>query len=333
MTILDSELQCFKSAVVGDTSANGGRMSNVQVISGVVQNVWPHVLKAERDAGSSKFRKLFYKVANDADETLLAAQHWLDAPTAAGDYVTAWPGTQRDTQADITGSERKYGCANLQANAVLGASTLVVEVENAALTGMFVNGDTIRVTDKATPSSLTGNEELHTISGVPVVAGLQVTITIAGVLANNYTTAAGGRVMSIYSFGDIACAVDNWVETGAGTYDEATYPVRCDNIGTREETWTLTFSDAGNFTVSGDTVGSLGAGTILADFAPLNPAFSKPYFTLDFEGFGGTWAAGNTIVFQTHPAARSMWEKRVVPAGSASLANNKVTSVTSGESA
>ena len=334
MTILDSELQCYKSTTVNDTAANGGRMSNTQVISGVVQNVWPHVLKAERDAGSTKYRKLFYKIANDADETLLSSQLWLDAPTAAGDHVVMFAGTQRNTQADITGSERKYGAANLQANAVLGSNTLVVVVEDATLTGMFVNGDTIRVTDKLTPSSLTGNEEIHTINGVPVVSGTQVTITTTAVLANNYTTVAGGRVMALYNFGDVKCVVDNWVETSAaGTYDETTYPVRCDNIGTIEQTLTLTFSDASNFTVSGDTVGSLGAGTILADFAPQNPAFSKPYFTLDFEGFGGTWAAGNTIVFQTHPAAVPIWEKRVVPAASASLANNKVTSCVSGESA
>jgi len=333
MTILDSELKCYKSATVNDTAANGGRMSNVQVISGVVQNVWPHVLKAERDAGSTKYRKLFYKVANDADETLFSAQLYFDAPTAAGDYVVMFAGTQRNTQADITGSERKYGAANLQTNAVAGSNTLVVTVEDASLTAMFVNGDTIRVTDKLTPTSATGNEELHIINGVPVVAGLQVTITTTAVLANNYTTAAGGRVMSIYNYGDVKCVADNWVETGAGTYDETTYPVICDNIGTIEQTWTLTFSDATNYTISGDTVGSLGAGSISTDFSPPNPDFSKPYFTLEHEGFGGTWAAGNTIVFQTHPAAVPIWEKRVVPTGAGSLANNKVTAVISGESA
>ena len=333
MTILDSELKCYKSAVVDDTTANGGRLSSTLVTSGVVQNVWPHVLKAERDAGSTKYRKLFFKVANDVDEALLSAQLYIDAPTAAGDYVVMFAGTQRNTQADITGSERKYGAANLQTNAVAASNTLVVTVEDAALTGMFVNGDTIRVTDKLTPTSVSGNEEIHVINGVPVVAGTQVTITTTAVLANNYTTAAGGRVMSIYNYGDVTCVVDNWVETGAGTYDETGYPVVCDNIGTIEQTWTLTFSDATNYTIAGDTVGAVGAGTILVDFAPSNPAFSKPYFTMEFEGFGGTWATGNTIVFQTHPAAVPIWEKRVVPAGAGSLANNKVTAVISGESA
>lgn len=334
MTILDSELQCFKSAVVNDTTANGGRLSATRVISGVVQNVWPHVLKAERDAGSTKYRKLFFKVSNDADETLLSAQLFLDGPTAAGDYVTMFAATQRNTRADITGAERKYGAALLQADAGAGSSTLVLEVEHADLAGMFLDGDTVRVTNKATPTSGTGTEELVTVSGEPVVAGTQVTLTLAAPLANAYSTASGSRAASVYNVGDVLCTFDNWVETtAAGTYDETVYPPILDNIGTVEQTWTLTFSDATNFTVAGDTVGSVGAGNISTNFTPNNPDWSKPYFTLDAAGFGGTWANGNTIVFQTHPAAVPVWEKRVVPAGTATMANNRVTAVFMGESA
>jgi len=333
MTILDSELKLYKSLVVNDTTANGGRISANVVTSGVVNNVWPNVLKAERDAGSIKYRKLFAKVANDADETLLAAELWLDAPTAASDYQVIFAGTQRDTQVNITGAERKFGCASLQTNATATQSTLVVEVEDPALTGMFAAGDKIRVTDKPTITGA-GNEETLTISGAPVVVGSQVTITTSTSLANSYTVAAGGRVMSIYAYGTVVCTTTNWVETSvAGTYDESAYPIVNDNIGTIEQTWTMTFSDAANFTVAGDTVGAVGSGSTAANFIPTNADFSKPYFTMAALGFGGTWAAGNTIVFQTHPAAIPFWEKRVVPAGAASLSGNKVTAVFSGESA
>ncbi len=334
MTILNSELKFYKSATVDDTAANGGRMSANEIISGVVQNVFPHVLKAERDAGSTKYRKLFCKVQNDNDETLLGAQFWFDKPTAADDWCVMWPGTQRDAQGDITGSERIYGCAALSADAAAGGSTLVVEVEDASLVGIFQDGDTIRVTDKDTPDSTTGNEEFHTISGAPVVSGTEVTITIAGTLASDYTVASSSRAMSVYEPGDVLCSVDNWVETSVGgTYDEGAYPVITDNIGTVEQTWTLTFTDANSYTVSGDTVGDVGSGNISADFAPQNPDWSKPYFTLESAGFGGTWAAGDTIVFQTHPAAVPIWEKRVVPAGAASFANNAIIIVMAGESA
>jgi hypothetical protein len=334
MSIVTAELQFFRSATVTDTTANGGRLSATQITSGAIANVFPHAMAAERSAGSTKRRKLFLKCSNDADETLYAPWACLDGPTAADDYVYFHVGTQRDTAADITGSERKYGAGQLKTTVTAGGSTLVVTVENAALTGIFQNGDRIRVTNKATPTSGTGTEEEHVISGAPSVSGVDVTLTLATTLANGYTAGVGTKIASVYKpSADLTCTVDNWVETGAGTYNEATYPVVCDNIGTVEQTWTLTFSDATNYTVVGDQIGSVGSGTVGADFAPSNGSWTKPYFTLRSAGFGGTWAAGNTIVFQTHPAAIAIWETRVIPAGSASLAGNAATLIFGGETA
>lgn len=333
MTILESELKLYKSSVVDDTAANGGRMSANLVVSGVSQNVWPNVFKAERDAGSTKYRKLFFKVANDADETGLAAGLHVFLPTAGGDHQMIFAATQRDTQGDITGSERKYGCAYLQSDAAAGSSTLVVTVEDASLTGMYQSGDTVRVTQQVTLGGA-GNLEDLVIASAPVVVGNQVTITTTTLLVNSYTVALGGRVAAIYSFGNVQCTVDNWVETSAaGTYDEGVFPLIMDNIGTVEQTWTRTHSDATSFTVSGDTLGAVGSGTIGVNFSPINPDFSKPYFTLEALGNGGTWASGDTIVFQTHPAVIPFWEKRVVPPGCASLSGNKVTVAVELESA
>jgi hypothetical protein len=332
MTILAAELQFFLPATVTDTTANGGRISAAAITSGAVANVFPHVFSAERTAGSTKRRKLFLKVSNDADETLFAPWVCLDGPTAAQDYVYFHVGTQRDTAADITGSERKYGAAPLKTTVTAGGSTITVTVENVALTGIYQNGDTVRITDKATPSSGTGNEELVTINGAPSVSGSDVTMTLSTALVNGY--AAGSKVASVYRPGtDLACTISNWAETGAGTYNETTYPVIRDNIGTIEQTWTLTFTDATHFTVVGDTVGSVGSGQVSTNFSPNNPSFTKPYFTLEAAGFGGTWATNNTIVWQTHPAALPIWETRVVPAGAASLAANSATLIFGGETA
>lgn len=331
MTILPSELKAFYPATISDGAGNGGRISFNAITSAALQNVFPHVFKSERLVGSIKHRKIFYRAANDADETLFAPSLRLHAPTAGGDYVYFRVGSQRNTQGDLTGSERKYGVGTLKTTVTAGGSTLVVTVEAAALTGIFHAGDTIRITDKATPSG-TGNEEELTISGTPTVSGLDVTITTATALANGYA-AALTYVASVYPGGDLVATVDNWVETGAGTYDETTSPVLLDHIGTAEQTWTLTFTDATNFTVIGDTIGSVGSGTIGSDFAPVNSAVSKPYFTLRSTGWGGTWAAGNTIVFQTHPNAIPIWETRVVPPSCPSMAGNGITSVFEGETA
>ncbi len=334
MTILSTELLFYLPDVSNDTTLNGGRMTANQAISGVVNNIWPNVLKAERTAGSTKYRKLFSKNANDADLTLLSPQVWLDVVTAADDWITFLAGTQRNTQADLLGTERLYGCATLNTDITAGGSAIIVDVEDTSIVGIFADGDTIRLTDMATPDATTGNEEFLTITGAPVVSGTTITITVVEAIANSYTVAGGTRVMSVYSPADVACSVDNWVLTSsAGLYDNASYPPITDNIGTIEQTWTLTFADATTFSVSGDIVGAVGSGTITADFIPSNPDFTKPYFTLEYAGFSGTWAGGDTIVWQTHPASIPIWEKRVVPALAASLSGNNTTLVISGESA
>ena len=333
MTILDSELRAYYPATISDAAGNGGRISFNQITSGALQNVFPHVFRAERISGSTKRRKVFFRNVNDADETLYSPSIRLHAPTPGDDYVYFHVGTQRDTQADITGSERKYGVGLLKTLAASGSSTLVVTVEAAAIAGIFQNGDSLRVTNKATPTSSTGTEEEVTVSGAPAVVGDEVTLTLAAALTN--TWAVGASVQSVYSpAGDLTGSVDNWVETSsAGVFDEVAHPVTCDHIGTAEQTWTLTFTDATHFTVVGDTIGSVGSGTTGADFAPTNPDVAKPYFTLPSAGWGGTWAAGQTIVFQTHPPAIAIWQTRVVPAAAASMAGNGITAVFEGETA
>lgn len=322
MTILQTELKTYHAQTVNDTVSNGGRMGTTEIVSGAAQNVFPHVFRSDRVAGLNRFRKLFYSNQNDADETAFNAQPLFHKPPGGDHYLWWWLGTQRDTQAAITGAERKYGSAALKTTAAAGTSTLVVTLKHADQAAMFADGDPLMISSLATPSSSTGNEELNTISGTPSLSTLDLTITLGTALASEY--AAGATVSSGAAGVDIKCSVDNWVETfaGDGAFDEGTYPVTCDNIGTAEQTWTLTFSDATNFTVVGDTVGSVGTGSVAADFAPVNAARSnKPYFTLSSAGWSGTPQAGDTIVMQTHPAALPVWEKLIVPAGADPLGN------------
>lgn len=340
--MLSTDLKVYKAK-------SNGRMDGSQpVTSGVLQNVFPHVTSAQRTAGYFDYKKTFWKVADDSDGTLLDPEIYVDAPTAsATDYVTMFAMGQRDRVEDLTGygtgtdTQRKYGSAYLAENITAGASTLVVNVKNAALaTGsdkIFADGDTIKLTDKATADALTGNEETLTISGAPVVDGLEVTITVVGTIANSYTAATtptptSPRVSSLITPADIAASKTVPVVTSAaGTLDTTTYPIILDNIGSVDEDWTLTFTDATHFTLTGDSLGTVTTGIISADFAPNNATFTKPYFTIELEAWGGTWAAGNTVTFTTHPAAVGTGQKRVVPAASASLANNKTTQVLGGE--
>lgn len=344
--MLSSDLKVYKPK-------SNGRMSGTDLVtSGALQNVFPHVTSAQRTAGLRDAYKTFWKVADDSDGTLLDPYIMHDAPTlSATDFVVMFEMSQRETIASISGlldaspsdGRAKYGTAYLAENITAGASTIVVNVKNAALASgndaIFRNGGKILLTDKATADASTGNAEVLAISGAPVVDGLEVTITVSETIANNYTAAgtptqSSPRVSSlIVPSSDIECSATTADKTSAaGTFDDTTYPIILDNIGTVDEDWTLTFTDATHYVLSGDSLGNnLATGTTTADFAPSNSDFSKPFFTIELEAWGGTWVAGDILIFTTHPAAIAIGQKRFVPAGSASLANNKCTQVIVGE--
>lgn len=329
MSIVAAELIWRKSAEVSDATSNGGRMTATAAISGVKNNIWPDVPQAERAAGSTKYRKVFIHVANDADLALIAPKVYVETRTPGDDRVIFFAGTQRNTQSGITGSEQKYGAGVLNAGVTAGDTTITVLVE-AAGDALFVNTMKIRISDKANIAA-SGNEEFVTIVGSPSYSGNVATIVVTPALANSYLGTVT-KVASVYEPGDVRGVVASWVETGSGTYNEGTYPVLCDHIATVEQDWTLTFTSATAFTVSGDVVGSVGAGNVSSDFAPANSAYSKPYFTLRSAGFGGTWTTGDTITFKTSPAAIPLWYKRVVPVAAGSLSGNSVIVAVDGES-
>lgn len=334
MSIVASEIKWYQPQVMSDAAGNGGRMVAAEIASGVKNNIWPDVPQAERVAGSTKWRKVFIKIANDDDFTLFAAKLFVETFTPGEDNVCIFLGTQTNTQADLTGSERLYGSAQLASDITAGAGTLTVNTEGAAL-DYFQAGDTIRVSDKTSVDAVGGNEEYVTISvgGVGAYAGDQVVLTIDETFTNSYT-AASTRVASVLDAGDVDAPVGAAVPTTAsGTFDDTTYPILGDNIGSIEQTWTLTFTSASAFDIVGDTVGTVGSGNITTDAAPLNGDFAKPYFTLDLQAWGGTWAIGETLVFTTGPAAIPVWYRRNVPAGAASLSGDRVIVAVDGESA
>lgn len=332
MTILRAELKFYKSETVGDTGANGGRMSSNQIASGAAANIFPSVDNAERIAGSTKHRKVFAKVANDADELLANPRLYLEKFSSGADIVTFFAANQTDLQSGITGSENKYGSGNLNANVSAGASACAVLCEPGN-TGIFRNGEVIRISDKTDIDDLSGNEEFVTITGAPTVAGDVVTIpSFTPALANAYLSSVT-RVASVYEPADIDASISGFLVTSAGDGDYNQASLTADAIGGIEQLWTLTFTSATAFNIVGDTVGSVGTGSVGAGATPNNPAFTKPYFALGSAGFSGTWQSGDTIVFSTHPAAAPVWMRRVVPAGAAPVAASTAVLVLEGETA
>lgn len=328
MSIIASELVWRYSEEMSDAATNGGKMTSTSIPDATKNNIWPDVPQAERTSGSLKYRKVHIHVANDADLTLVQPYVFVETYTPGDDSVVIFAGTHTDLQSSITGSERLYGGGQLNADVTAGATSIDVALdvssdETASSLALIQSGDLIRISDKTDVNDAAGNEEYVTVSGAPSYVGSVATVTLSSALVNSYT-AASTRVSSVYQPGDVSASYASFsVTSGSGTYDDATYPILVDHIGGVEANWTLEFTSSTAFDVKKDGT-TISSGNISSDTSPTNSDFSKPYWTLNYLGFGGTYTLGDTITFTTHPASIPLWYRRKVPPGAASLSGDKV---------
>lgn len=331
MSIVANELIWRRAAESSDAGTNGGRMTATAIVSGVKNNLFPDVPQSERTAGSTKYRKAFIHVANDDDLALIAGKVFVTAPTPGDDHVVIFPGTQTGTQSGIGSPPQLYGAGKLNVDAIAAATSVDVLVEDWATSPIFAAGMTIRISNKATVNDVGGTEEYRVIdAGGVSVSGNVITLTLTAALTYGYS-ATNTNVSSVILAGDVEATVTTPIVSGGGSYDHATYPVLPDSIGSIQQNWTCTFTSASQFTIVGDTVGSLGTFNVTSDAAPNNPSFSKPYFTINRFGWV-TPQTGTTMTFTTTPASIPVWYKRIVPAGAASLSGDKVIVGVDGES-
>lgn len=174
----------------------------------------------------------------------------------------------------------------------------------------------------------TGHEEWLKIADVVTpysYVGNVATVTLADALAFDYTTTATWGAACVGG-SDIVALADTYSKSStAGTYDDVGHPVVPDNLGSIEDTVTVTFTGSGTFTASGATAGALGSGSVGAAFAPVNSITSTPYFTIPIGFFTGSWVLNDTCVFKTHTAALPIWLKEIVPALTEQNALNTVS--------
>lgn len=333
MPILSSEIKLYRSVNVSDTPAsNGGRIGTTEIVTNVNNNLFADVSQTERLAGSTKWRKAFFRNLNAGDLPLANPRIFLENYTGADDNVSFVAGSQINNQSDLTGSEKKYGAGKLDSSISASATTLDVLLEDPA-TQPFDDGDVIRISDKASITAGTGNEEFVTISGAPSLLGSVVTITFTPAVSNAYN-ASNTRVANVYEPGDIVGSSNSVVATtaGSGDYDDGTYPITVPNVGGVYDDWTITFTGPTSFTTAGTREGAVaGTGSTLAVYNPNNPATGTPYFSIPSAGWTGTWQAGDTLTFTTVPASAPVWVKRVVPAGAAAFTGNKAILAIDGE--
>ncbi|MBF0263323.1 MAG: hypothetical protein HQL97_15960 [Magnetococcales bacterium] len=344
MAIANTDITFRKSATVNDTASNGGVMgfASALITNNVAENVWPHIPEAERLAGSTKYRKVFVRIAPATTTKASTVRLFLEKHTPGDDRILlAWAGnllsSQTDTQDEASGYTRFYGGADLNANAAAGSTSISVTVENAA-DHIFQNGDLIRISNKTSFNVAIGAEEFVRLASSNAVIwnGNTATLTLAPgtTLANAYTVTEGTRVQSVIEVGEVEPVVDSFVNNGSGTFDSLNYPITGTSKGSVEDTWTLTFEGPGAYTVTGTRVGEVGSGTVASRFAPMNGNAGAPFFIIESLAWTTlSWTPGDTIIFTTHPSAIGVWEKRIVPAGASAIAANSAILVCTLQSA
>jgi hypothetical protein len=151
-------------------------------------------------------------------------------------------------------------------------------------------------------------------------SGNVCTINVQEQIANAYSTSNTYCSVGIEAGDIMSSLTDKTVVSASGTFDEIKPTLY--NLGTVEDTWTITFTSSTAFTCSGTVEGSVGTGSINAQFAPTNSNVGQPFFTIPTNAWGGTWAANDTAQFKSHPAAAALWVREVVPANTSQYSDN-----------
>lgn len=331
---VELDLKFFHCEERSAAPTNGGRLSVNEILTGVMNNVWPSVLRSQREAGDKLFRKIGLKIHQDGNGTLATTEFVIDGPTLGDDRCVMFGGTATDTQADIVdvdgdrlSSIRFFCSGGLVSPVTAGSSTAVFSVKDAGdLDGIQV-GDDFRIADKVTPVAVTGNIEYHTVA-TKSVSGLNITITTERPFTYGYaaySAGTGGKIGAIYKAGVTAASHGTIVKTSsAGVFDYTTTPLEWNNQGADEHQLTLDLTDATHFIGVSNRFGNLATGVTTADYAPLHPTWGKPLVTIPLEVWGGTFTGGDSIVIPLHAAASFIWQERNVPAGCAPLSANRI---------
>ena len=172
------------------------------------------------------------------------------------------------------------------------------------------------------------------IEDMAVLTDVQITgtLTLSQPLSHDFPL-AGTLVSNAVIYGDLfahtTVPFDQQTWTGvwsdvligsgvAAQYNNSGFPIAVDNASAIEERWIILFSNTNTVDVIGENVGQILTDVLITgDIAPINPNTSQPYFTIPLGGWGGGWAAGNLLRFNTLGAGAPLWLIQSVAQGDA----------------
>jgi hypothetical protein len=183
---------------------------------------------------------------------------------------------------------------------------------------------------------------LHTVEDMALALDVQITgeVALGQALTHGYS-ADNAMVSSALVLGDAQARYEHlfaqatwtnvWTDDLIGAppasgakYNDATYPVAVLNRHAITQRWALIFTSTTAFNIVGEELGVVGAGTISAGAAPINPATGQPYFAVLPSGFGAGWSVGNVVRFNTIGAGAPVWVSRTVRSGPATTQDDLI---------
>jgi hypothetical protein len=155
MSITIDDISYVKSKTITNTDENGGRIGTAVVVSGTRHSLFPRVTKNDRTNGVVRYRKQFWKNANEDNLQAYDVIQWLEFPSNAGDRFYIKKGTKTDVQSDLTsppvGSVVLWtGCGMLETELSSGESSIAITME--ANDFSFENGEFLHICDRVQTS-------------------------------------------------------------------------------------------------------------------------------------------------------------------------------------
>lgn len=186
----------------------------------------------------------------------------------------------------------------------------------------------------------------HRIEDMAVVgqADINGTITFTRPLTHDYPL--GSYVSSALIAGDLFARTSvvfdqatwngTWVDSlvggaATGTFNTTANPIAVTNRGALTERWAVRFTNTTAFEVIGENVGVIAVGNTSTDCAPNNPTTGVPYFTIPAAGWGGGWATGNVLRFNTVGAEFPVWVVRTIQQGPETVPDDSFTILIRGD--
>lgn len=172
---------------------------------------------------------------------------------------------------------------------------------------------------------------MHKIEDMVLVSGTQINgqLSLSRGVTNDYPV-AGTFVSSALLFGDLQARAyglfdqktwsnsfqDDLVGDPANaSFNEIDYPVQVTNAGAVKDRWALVFDGPTHFNIIAEKRGIVGDGYTTNDTQPINLATGRPYFFIDYRGWGSGWAAGNVLRFNSDAATGDAWAVRTTLQG------------------